>query len=472
MCPPRRLHHQHHPQCPRTMPLPLPLIAAAVAAAAVGAGSTSSTTAGGAGGTGGRRSDSDPTPACAANLDAYCGNASDPGLASCYASIRASHRETPLVAAYSGDIKNSEQIWRCYSPSDLSGGAGTPVMLRHFVNHNATCMAPHCCCTAPTLRKALARCDPSWAPPPAPPGTHAGALLFGARKPALPPPKDGMKTDDSGVRAHDDDVTHPGQQTPVPTAITLAANASPTEVYAASVLAEHLHLPTVSAGTTAAAGEGQQVAHVIAVGFGASRAAGVSAAQLEQTADLSGDAFCLLSGVAGVQSGSVAVGAGLNSTRGSMNGAFELLRQLGFKHLAPSVTIRPTLPIGQLPWQQLNLTYSPVFESRDLENYLLGAGSRYMGEHVRGWPKFEGANFSAALGFNGRRAFAPVGKQMAPTYPPGFDATAYNLMTPSGTVFDCAAGKRSESNKGPWCVLCLQRPSTAIVRLPIVRLAD
>jgi hypothetical protein len=178
------------------MPLPLPLIAAVVAVAVGGVGSGSAIAiAGGATGGGGgvtdERSDSDPTPACAADLDAYCGNASDPGLAPCYASIRASHRETPMVAAYSGDIKHSEPIWRCYSPSDLSGGATTPLMRRHFVNHNATCTAPHCCCTAPPLRKVLARCDPSWAPPPAPPprGPHTGVLLFGARQPA---PKGGV----------------------------------------------------------------------------------------------------------------------------------------------------------------------------------------------------------------------------------------------------------------------------------------
>ena len=38
---------------------------------------------------------------------------------------------------------------------------------------------------------------------------------------------------------------------------------------------------------------------------------------------------------------------------------------------------------------------------------------------------------------------------MTPTFPPGFDATAYNLMTPSGTIWDCAAGKRPETIKGP-----------------------
>jgi hypothetical protein len=184
---------------------------------------------------------------------------------------------------------------------------------------------------------------------------------------------------------HDD--YSPVSPAPIAAVTHLAADASPTERYAASVLTEHLHLPTtlVSRATSDA-----RQSHVVAVGFGASSAVGVSAEQLLQTATLSDDAFCLLSHVGGVQSGSVAIGAGPNSTRGSTDVAFELLRRLGFHHLAPNETIRPAcpLPIGELPWQQLNLTYSPVYESRDLENFLLGA--------AKGWPKCKCAHLMAA----------------------------------------------------------------------------
>jgi hypothetical protein len=109
-----------------------------------------------------------PDPTCAAALDAYCGNASDPAVGPCYKTMHASHRKVPMVAAFSGDIKHPGRIWRCYSPSDLSGPATTPIMQRHFVNIAGNCSAPDCCCTAPKLRRILKECDPSWKPPPSP----------------------------------------------------------------------------------------------------------------------------------------------------------------------------------------------------------------------------------------------------------------------------------------------------------------
>ena len=123
-----------------------------------------------------------PSLACTTGLDAYCGNRSDPALAPCYAFMQASHRQTPMVAAFSGDIKHNERIWRCYSPSDLKDWTPeTPLMQRHFVNDNNTCTAPRCCCTAPSLRKVLGRCDPAWRPPPPAPAdkNDSGVLLFG-----------------------------------------------------------------------------------------------------------------------------------------------------------------------------------------------------------------------------------------------------------------------------------------------------
>jgi hypothetical protein len=48
------------------------------------------------------------------DLDAYCGNEHDRDLAACYTSMRASNRKIPMVAAFSGDPKHAEHIWRCY----------------------------------------------------------------------------------------------------------------------------------------------------------------------------------------------------------------------------------------------------------------------------------------------------------------------------------------------------------------------
>ena len=42
-----------------------------------------------------------------------------------------------------------------------------------------------------------------------------------------------------------------------------------------------------------------------------------------------------------------------------------------------------------------------------------------------------GTNLSAALGLNGHFSFAPVGGGVYPHDPPGFVATAYNLLTPN-----------------------------------------
>jgi|EP01047_Picozoa_sp_COSAG01_P066560 hypothetical protein len=60
-------------------------------------------------------------------------------------------------------------------------------------------------------------------------------------------------------------------------------------------------------------------------------------------------------------------------------------------------------------------------------------------------------NLSAALGFNGGMAYAPVGGRVGPHAIPGYTATAYNLLTPSGTTFACGSGTLNASHKWQPC---------------------
>ena len=200
---------------------------------------------------------------------------------------------------------------------------------------------------------------------------------------------------------------------PLPAVIALGAEASATEAFAARTLAQHLRLPT-----RAPLAAREHPAPQIAVGYDASRAIGASASRLTGLAAKGGDAFCLLSAAGGVGAGSVAVGAAANSTRGAMNGAFELLRRLGFEFLAPDETVAPPFPL-RLPWAELDHTHSPPFESRDMETMETMQG--------KGWPVYHPTNLSAALGFNGRYAHGPVGRVEAPSFPPGFGKCSSSL---------------------------------------------
>jgi hypothetical protein len=124
-----------------------------------------------------------------------------------------------------------------------------------------------------------------------------------------------------------------------------------------------------------------------------------------------------------------------------MNGAFALLRCLGFRFLpalsaldVPGETVvRTPVAVASLP--TANVTHVPPFKSRDLDGFALAC--QYIAgrvQHGCNWVKRN--NVSAALGFNGFYAPAPVGPVEAPTFPPGFSATVYNLLTPAGCPHD------------------------------------
>jgi hypothetical protein len=188
----------------------------------------------------------------------------------------------------------------------------------------------------------------------------------------------------------------------------------------------------------------------IAVGHGAAVALGLDPEALTPLGD---DAFLLVSGPSrGLPAGSVVIASSAQSARGTMNGAFAFLRQVGFEFLAQDETVWPTgapvLPPG------LDISYDPPFENREMAAVpTAGPGgkrgrptnSSIPGQDLIRLP----TNLSAALGFDGHMAYAPVGGTVGPGNPPGFTASAYNLMVPSGSVSACgpAGGDQNSAKK-------------------------
>ena len=163
-----------------------------------------------------------------------------------------------------------------------------------------------------------------------------------------------------------------------------------------------------------------------------------------------GDDAYLVSAAAsrGVPRGSVAVASSAGSARGTMNGAFAFLRALGFEFLAQDETVRPPTPT--LP-AALDVLYTPPFESRDMAAVPLAGPGGQRGPRLPFPPGRDlqqlPTNLSAALGFDGSMAFAPVGGKLGPLFPPGYTATAYNLMSASGSTFACGSGAPNASQK-------------------------
>lgn len=237
---------------------------------------------------------------------------------------------------------------------------------------------------------------------------------------------------------------------PLPARIVVADNASESEVWAAGTLADVLRLPT---HRRAMDNEAQ-----IAVGYGAATAMGVPPAVL---ASLDDDAYFVSTSAQGVPRGSVAIASSAHSARGTVYGVFAFLRALGFEFFAENATRIPnpfptTLPI-------VDAIYSPSYESRNLVMASPGIGSNINRKQIpagncsavaraEGWHGGQcqggngsswwrpGTNLSAALGLNGDFSFGPVGGNLSPHEPPGFVATAFNLLTPSlySNAVDCA----------------------------------
>ena len=109
-----------------------------------------------------------------------------------------------------------------------------------------------------------------------------------------------------------------------------------------------------------------------------------------------------------------------------MNGAFAFLRALGFEFLAQDETVRPPTPT--LP-AALDVLYTPPFESRDMAAVPLAGPGGQRGPRLPFPPGRDlqqlPTNLSAALGFDGSMAFAPVGGKLGPQFPPGYTGDPY-----------------------------------------------
>lgn len=232
--------------------------------------------------------------------------------------------------------------------------------------------------------------------------------------------------------------------------VVVADGATATERWAAAKLSQLLPkgLSTELAAAAAAAGA-PGARNQIAVGHGAAVALGVDP---EALAALGDDAYLIVSGPArGVPAGSVAIASSAQSRRGTMNGAFAFLRRLGFDFLAQDETVvpggAPALPPG------LHISYDPPFENREMAAVPTAGPGGTRGKGPAFPPGQDlvrlATNLSAALGFDGPTAYAPVGGKVGPLSPPGFTASIYNLLAPggSGSVFACGPGEQNATQK-------------------------
>ena len=218
-----------------------------------------------------------------------------------------------------------------------------------------------------------------------------------------------------------------------PRVITVAA-AGPdntTEHFAARVLAERLGTvlhPAPRVVVTKGPQERGQAQ--IAVGHGAALAVGVPASVLGSLGG--GDAYILTTkGLS--PPGSVAVGAAPDSDRGSMNGVYALLRQLGFHDLAVNASTRPTATELRLPPAGFERVVRPAFEQR--EAMASGVASCCC--------TCAATNLSGALSLNGIHAHGPAGMHTLTEWHDRYavgaqvaqsSANVFDLLAPNGTA--------------------------------------
>ena len=189
--------------------------------------------------------------------------------------------------------------------------------------------------------------------------------------------------------------------------IAVAENAPQAETWSAHSLGHHLGAPVRTAHT-----RDDVAAPVIAVGYQAAVWAGLPPDRLES---LGNDEYLVTNSASkGLSHGYLAVASSPHSQRGTMNGIFALLRELGFEFFAAESSRVPAIP-PQMP--PVDLHFSPPMFLRDIES---------------SW-ETRSSNLSAALGLDGGSAFAPVGGREGPLgdQPPGEVGTAYNLLCPT-----------------------------------------
>lgn len=111
------------------------------------------------------------SPRCSVALDAFCGNASEPDLRSCYALLQRRGEKLPMLAGLSGPCYipgHCTARWHCYSPSDLVGPdpAALPVGQRRFNGHMCWPNGTGVCNCSRSLLQVLDGCE----------GTNDGAV--------------------------------------------------------------------------------------------------------------------------------------------------------------------------------------------------------------------------------------------------------------------------------------------------------
>jgi hypothetical protein len=134
--------------------------------------------------------------------------------------------------------------------------------------------------------------------------------------------------------------------------------------------------------------------------------------------------------VLAVLSPSIAVASARQSMRGTLLAVARLLQELGFDFIAPDETILPAVqPLAME--SSLNLTFVPVFEARDNDE----------------WPAAHNAEWAGLLGYNGANANGRnSGGFVSYASPPGFVHTSYNLLAPAPT-YD--VGRCNRTGDGP-----------------------
>ena len=112
-----------------------------------------------------------PSAECAATLDVWCGNEKWCEEHSAWCAMH--NVTTPFVAAYSTQhadigIPGAPNEWRCYSPDNLVPQAPLLARKYHCPTSNPGAGCGDYTAVQPHLVLVLAKCDPSWRPPPEP----------------------------------------------------------------------------------------------------------------------------------------------------------------------------------------------------------------------------------------------------------------------------------------------------------------
>ena len=159
-------------------------------------------------------------------------------------------------------------------------------------------------------------------------------------------------------------------------------------------------------------------ADVIAVGYVAATALGLA---VTEVASQTNDSYLISSSARrGIPAGSYVVTGSKNSTRGTLFGVYDFLRNLGCRFLAPDFVMAeelPAQPPSTLP--PMDVKYTPHFKLRDVEN---GEYRRRLASGV--YDKTDPSWIEKA-GYNGQ-----ISGSMNPAYryAGGYVHTSYSLL--------------------------------------------